>query len=113
MKTVKKTEYFKYPTLNRFQSTCRQKGNFDPNPSFRKKQNGSDTKLRKNEHLTKQEENFQSERNNCVDFYIFKCISKLNKSIKTNKYVNLSYDGGGALCAPPKCFYFFTKNLSP
>ena len=20
---------------------------------------------------------------------------------------------GGALCAPPKCFYFFTKNLSP
>ena len=27
--------------------------------------------------------------------------------------LNLSYDGGGPYVPPPKCFYFFTKNLSP
>ena len=27
--------------------------------------------------------------------------------------VNLTFDGGGGLCAPPKCFYFFYQKSLP
>ena len=50
--------------------------------------------------------------------------NKKKKYLKIKNFNNLSVNtlyslltlvmmGGRALCAPPKCYYFFTKNLSP
>ena len=55
----------------------------------------------------------QQSRTNLPKNILF--INEKNKnkegvSMTTN--FNLSYDGGGLMCLP-KCFYFFTINLSP